>query len=152
MIRPPPRSTLFPYTTLFRSLDLTTTLSLFDEFVPSSTAFGSYGFGWKCTNVQGTGCNPTYLASTVSPANHPGQLRNGITGTANDQMDVGLVQGDSILPNPNTTANWETTFTIQLGSVTSIAVFVGFADSCTVATPSNAVGVRFDTASDGTTF
>src|SRR3712207_7618097 len=42
MIRPPPRSTLFPYTTLFRSLSLE---YLHRELVPAAAADGQLAFG-----------------------------------------------------------------------------------------------------------
>src|SRR5258708_25625399 len=38
MIRRPPRSTLFPYTTLFRSVSSTAPLNLLDYFTPLNTA------------------------------------------------------------------------------------------------------------------
>src|SRR2546430_2852449 len=43
MIRRPPRSTLFPYTTLFRSLDLLKRIRDFDPVIPviMVTAYGS---------------------------------------------------------------------------------------------------------------
>src|SRR5688500_19093319 len=39
MIRPPPRSTLFPYTTLFRSQEIV----LFDDTIAGNIAFGTPG-------------------------------------------------------------------------------------------------------------
>src|SRR3712207_8629740 len=48
MIRRPPRSTLFPYTTLFRSFDLTTALS-------SSTSIGGQFYRKRVNTAQTTG-------------------------------------------------------------------------------------------------
>src|SRR3712207_8337296 len=43
MIRRPPRSTLFPYTTLFRSPDITyTSIFIFVVFIPDSLAESSF--------------------------------------------------------------------------------------------------------------
>src|SRR5256885_12958229 len=60
MIRRPPRSTLFPYTTLFRSLSLLGTIYMFDEiFVltsggpgTSSLNFGLYLFQLSFINFK----------------------------------------------------------------------------------------------------
>src|SRR3712207_6865030 len=42
MIRRPPRSTLFPYTTLFRSTDLVTTVYLRDFEIKGTEVIGQY--------------------------------------------------------------------------------------------------------------
>ena len=76
MIRRPPRSTLFPYTTLFRSFN--SKLSSFTETDPvfvASPAYGiastditnwntAYGWGdWHHTTLAGYGITDAYLAS-----------------------------------------------------------------------------------------
>src|SRR3712207_7634084 len=61
MIRRPPRSTLFPYTTLFRSLPCVTAWTLPEPCQLRLTALGSFGVGPRSTLPSGT---PHSLAHT----------------------------------------------------------------------------------------
>src|SRR3712207_9128780 len=57
MIRRPPRSTLFPYTTLFRSLD--SALEGAMEAQPSALLYpGTVGVGWALAYLEGTLVDP----------------------------------------------------------------------------------------------
>src|SRR2546429_7639737 len=57
MIRRPPRSTLFPYTTLFRSIDETHP-DLKDALIDEACF---------CTNADGTGCCPGGVTTKTGP-------------------------------------------------------------------------------------
>src|SRR5438874_9112590 len=65
MIRRPPRSTLFPYTTLFRSLQMTTNL-VHNAIVHNLPEHGSV---WITTSVQG-GCGRSDRKSTRLNSSH----------------------------------------------------------------------------------
>src|SRR5438132_4071876 len=52
MIRPPPRSTLFPYTTLFRSADVAGSIVRFDD--PGSPRARGFRVGHVCTRRRHT--------------------------------------------------------------------------------------------------
>ena len=53
MIRRPPRSTLFPYTTLFRSGSLLVTMPIFKNTTPCNSAYGAYYYKLVYSNVNG---------------------------------------------------------------------------------------------------
>src|SRR2546430_13600066 len=53
MIRRPPRSTLFPYTTLFRSLRFGTSVTTADFRVPADPRFVLNSFGVICFGLVG---------------------------------------------------------------------------------------------------
>src|SRR5258708_14026747 len=76
MIRRPPRSTLFPYTTLFRSQQLGAGQSLTDSF----TAVSSDGTANRVVTVTIHGTNDVPVIGGVSTG--------GVTGSENHTADI----------------------------------------------------------------
>src|SRR3712207_7532902 len=66
MIRRPPRSTLFPYTTLFRSLGTSLVIGLVSFVGPfvvaALVAYGPLGWSLKASLIAGTALSTTSLA------------------------------------------------------------------------------------------
>src|SRR5436190_13273119 len=54
MTRPPPRSTLFPYTTLFRSLAIDSTVDIFTFYVPHRHVYGEQWIKFMKDGVNAT--------------------------------------------------------------------------------------------------
>src|SRR2546422_9983734 len=64
MIRRPPRSTLFPYTTLFRSLDATVYRATTKDQIVNDIR-GSYGTGFILFNLNGAATRSRGLELTI---------------------------------------------------------------------------------------
>src|SRR3712207_7361126 len=81
MIRRPPRSTLFPYTTLFRSMEFLSkmTLDISDAFLPSADRAAIAGvelFESAVTNMLGAGFLNIILAIVFRSEEHTSELQS----------------------------------------------------------------------------
>src|SRR2546426_1267255 len=70
MIRRPPRSTLFPYTTLFRSLILVPTRELAEQVLQSARAYGRHLDVSAAAIYGGVGMEPQDRKSTRLNSSH----------------------------------------------------------------------------------
>src|SRR5258707_300561 len=82
MIRRPPRSTLFPYTTLFRSSPAHGTLSLNSDgsftYTPALNFNGPDSFTYKANDGQADSPSAATVSITVTPVNDPPGTSGGI--------------------------------------------------------------------------
>src|SRR2546423_13659603 len=67
MIRRPPRSTLFPYTTLFRSLAIDSTVDIFTFYVPHRHVYGEQ---WIKFMKDGVNATPLPTVNTTGYIDH----------------------------------------------------------------------------------
>src|SRR5256885_11127927 len=67
MIRHPPRSTLFPYTTLFRSVTFDKSMIEEETFAEGQMFDGSSIAGWKAINESDMTLMPDPATATIDP-------------------------------------------------------------------------------------
>src|ERR1035441_6198315 len=111
MIRPPPRSTLFPYTTLFRTVTLTGAGTVVLQ--ASQAAAGNYGAGTQTTTFTVAGMAP---AITFIVPNHTyGDAPFAVTATSNSPGAIAysVVSGPATLSGATVTLTGAGTVALQ---------------------------------------
>src|SRR5205085_12134009 len=89
MIRRPPRSTLFPYTTLFRSTD-----DLTINAVGHALVAGGAGWSDRIFDIRTAGISVTLNNLTIAQGNASGG-GGGIASIRNPTVENSIVSGDS---------------------------------------------------------
>src|SRR5688572_26002804 len=93
MIRPPPRSTLFPYTTLFRSYGVQATGNTMDFLVRKSTFFlqsGTPSFEYKRSDL---GTNIRFIGALLPASSREKQDFNIVSNVSRFKQVILVTQG-----------------------------------------------------------